>query len=248
MFKRILKYLLTAIIVCYTLFAFVVIPLSRESGTCKGILVYVDDNGLDIMSRDDILDILDKEGLNPTGKNLDEFMCCDMENFISGISLIDDCQVYKSTKGYVVVNVDCRIPVIKIYDQENRTYHVDNEGNIIHGIHKVLYLPIASGYINDSIASNEVMEIAKFLGEEIFWNSQIEQIYFDKNGKMTMVPRVGNHIIEFGEARDIEKKFRKLYTFYKNGMNNIGWNKYSKINVEFSDKVICTKRDRHGKN
>jgi cell division protein FtsQ len=57
-----------------------------------------------------------------------------------------------------------------------------------------------------------------------------------------MVPRVGNHIIEFGEAENIEEKLDKLYTFYLNGMNKIGWNKYSKLNIEFGNKVICTQR------
>jgi cell division protein FtsQ len=118
----------------------------------------------------------------------------------------------------------------------------------MHGIDKALYLPVASGHINDSIAANDVMMVARAIGKEKFWKSQIEQIYFEKNGKVIMVPRVGNHIIELGPAEELDKKLEKLYSFYQNGMNSIGWNKYSRINVEFSDKVICTKRDRYGKN
>ena len=60
---------------------------------------------------------------------------------------------------------------------------------------------------------------------------------------MIVVPRVVDHIIEMGHAENIEQKLEKLYSFYHEGMNKIGWNKYSKINIEFGDKVICTKRD-----
>lgn len=248
MFKRILKYLLVAIIVCYTLFALIVIPSNQKSGTCQGVLINVNDNDLEIISRDEVMDILKQEGLDPSGKKIDEFYCYDIEKFIDNISLIDKCQVYKSIKGYTVIDIDCRIPIIKVYDKDNKTYHIDKNGNIVHGIHKALYLPIASGYINDSIASNELMSIARFINDDEFWNSQIEQIYFDNNRQITLIPRVGSHIIEFGKAENIEEKLEKLHTFYLNGMNKVGWNKYSKLNIEFSNKVICTQKNKYDKN
>lgn len=248
MFKRILKYLLVAVIVCYTLFALIIIPSNKKSGTCQGVLINVNDNDLEIISRDEVMDILKKEGLDPSGKNIDEFYCYDIENFMDNISLIEKCQVYNSIKGYTVIDINCRIPIIKVYDKDNKTYHIDKNGNIVHGIHKALYLPIANGYINDSIATNEVMSIARVINNDKFWSSQIEQIYFDNNRQITMIPRVGNHIIEFGEAENIKDKLEKLHTFYLNGMNKVGWNKYSKLNIEFSNKVICTQKNKYDKN
>ena len=206
------------------------------------MLVNVNDSELGIISRDEVMEILKEEGLDPSGRNINDFHCCDIENFMDNISLIEKCEVYKSIKGYAVIDIDCRIPIIKVYDKNNRTYHVDRKGNIIDGIHKALYLPIASGCIDDSIATNDVMAMAKAINEDEFWSSQIEQIHFDEQKHITMVPRVGNHIIEFGEAENIEEKLDKLYTFYLNGMNKIGWNKYSKLNIEFGNKVICTQR------
>ncbi len=243
MFKRILKYLIVAVIVCYALFALCVIPSFKESGVCRDVIINVNDNEMEIISRDEVMELLKKEGLDPSGKKIDGFNCYDIENFIDSISLIKKCQVYNSIKGYTMIDIDCRIPIIKVYDKDGRAYHIDENGNIVHGIHKALYLPIASGFIDDSIATSEVMPIAKLINEDQFWNSQIEQIYFGENSHITMVPRVGNHIIEFGEAKDIENKFEKLYTFYKNGMNKIGWNKYSKLNIEFGNKVICTQKN-----
>ena len=206
------------------------------------MLVNVNDSELEIISRDEVMEILKEEGLDPSGRNINDFHCCDIENFMDNISLIEKCEVYKSIKGYAVIDIDCRIPIIKVYDKNNRTYHVDRKGNIIDGIHKALYLPIASGCIDDSIATNDVVAMAKAINEDEFWSSQIEQIHFDEQKHITMVPRVGNHIIEFGEAENIEEKLDKLYTFYLNGMNKIGWNKYSKLNIEFGNKVICTQR------
>ena len=139
------------------------------------------------------MDILKEEKLDPTGKSIDGFHCCDIENFMDNISLIEKCEVYKSIKGYTVIDIDCRIPIVKVYDKENNSfaYHIDDKGNIIYGIHKALYLPVASGFIDDSIATREVMHIARTINDDEFWSSQIEQIYFDKERHITMVPRVG---------------------------------------------------------
>ena len=248
MFKLILKYLLAAAIVCYMLFALIFIPSKEKDGMCQGVLITVNDNKMEIISSEEIMEILKEEGLDPTGRNINDFYCYDIENFMDSISLVEKCQVYKSIKGYTIIDVDCRIPIVKVYDKNRKTYHIDRNGKIVHGIHKALYLPVANGFIDDSIATNEVMAIAKIIDRDEFWNSQIEQIYFDEEKHITMVPRVGNHIIEFGEAENIEDKFDKLYTFYQNGMNRIGWNKYNKLNIEFGDKVICTQKNKYDKN
>ena len=89
MFKRILKYLLVAVMVCYTLFALVFIPSQKEEGVCQGVLINVNDNNLEIISSDEIMDILKQNGLDPSGKNINGFYSYDIENFIDSISLIE---------------------------------------------------------------------------------------------------------------------------------------------------------------
>ena len=40
----------------------------------------------------------------------------------------------------------------------------------------------------------------------------------------------------------IEKKLTRLEKFYKYGLSQAGWNKYSYINLEFDNQIICKKR------
>lgn len=243
MLKRILKYFFVAIIICYALFALFVIPSLSESGTCSGVLVNISNNNLETITEEEVIKILDEAMLTPDLKNMDEIVCSEIEQHFNNISLIKECQVYKGNKDFVSINIDCRKPIIRIFDKENNTYCVDCEGNIIRGINRALHLPIATGNIVDSMATREIKEIASAIQDNKFWTAQIEQIHFNDKKEIIIIPRVGNHIIELGTAEDIDKKLEKLYTFYHEGMNKIGWNKYSKLNIEFGDKVICTKRD-----
>jgi cell division protein FtsQ len=41
----------------------------------------------------------------------------------------------------------------------------------------------------------------------------------------------------------VTKKMGRLEKFYKYGLSQAGWNKYSSINLEFDNQIICKKRD-----
>jgi len=87
----------------------------------------------------------------------------------------------------------------------------------------------------------DIYKIAKFIHNDEFWNSQIEQIYI-KNNEYELIPRVGSQIILFGGVEDFNKKFVKLKALYKQGFSQVGWNKYKIINLKYSNQIICTKK------
>ena len=123
MLKRILKYIFVAIIICYSLFAMIVIPTLRDNGTCSEVLVDISKNNFETISDEEILEILDEAGINPELKKMDDIVCSDIEQYFNNISLIKECQVYKGNKDYLNIRIDCREPIIRIHDKNNNTYY-----------------------------------------------------------------------------------------------------------------------------
>lgn len=243
MLKKILIYIFWVILAVYMLFSLVIIPNIPDNNQCKGVLITVDNDENGNISKENITELLDKEGLNPYGYIIDSIRCTMIENCINEISLVRDCQVYKTADRYVAIEIDCKIPILKVNDINGNEYYIDSDGNIITGVHKALHLPVATGHISEEMQSTELKEMACAIYGSRFWLAQTEQIHFEKNGNIILVPRVGGHIIEFGKAENITGKLDKLYTFYTKGLNAIGWDKYEKLNIEFNDKVICTKKN-----
>lgn len=242
MLKRILKYIIAISLICYAAFSFVYIPLMDNENRCKGVFVYIEGDKMEAMSKESIMEMLDKEGLDPIGNHVDSIVCSKIENYMSSISLVKECQVYLSSKGHLNIEIECKIPALKVIESSGKAYYIDCEGDIIDGVQKALYLPVVTGHVTDSMANIELKEIANAINGNAFWRAQIEQIHFNENKEIVIVPRVGDHIIELGKAEDVEQKLQKLHTFYHKGINTIGWNKYSKLNIEYNEKVICTKR------
>jgi cell division protein FtsQ len=229
---------------CYLAFAFVIVPLQKDCDSCKGIVINITDNKLGTISNEDIEEMLRDEELFPEGKQMDSIRCYEIENFINAMTLIKECQVYKTNEKRVKIDVICREPVLKVLDRNGETYYVDIEGEKINDIRKPLLLPVASGEIDDSMINNELRNVVSVIEKDPFWIAQIEQIYFNDKREAIITPRMGDQIIELGSIKKLDEKLSNLKTFYTKALNSVGWDKYSKLNIKISNKVICTKRDK----
>ena len=242
MLKKILKYIIAAAIACYLVFAFVIVPSRKDNEKCKEVAIKISNNKLGTITNDDIVAMLQEQELYPQDKVMDSINCHDIENFINKMTIVKECQVYKTNEKRVKVDIICREPVLKVYDNSGNTYYVDIEGEKICDINKSLLLPVASGEIDDSMIGKELLSVVSAIADEPFWLAQIEQIYFNEKKEAIIVPRMGSHIIEIGNIRNIEEKLENIKVFYTKGLNIVGWNKYSKLNIKISNKVICTEK------
>lgn len=94
----------------------------------------------------------------------------------------------------------------------------------------------------------DFLKLINFVGwieDEPFWSAEIVQIVAKTTAsgalKLELVPRSGDHIIEFGRIENVEEKLDKLMRFYKEGLRNKGWDNYSVINIEYDGQVVCSK-------
>ena len=124
-----------------------------------------------------------------------------------------------------------------------RTSYIDNKGTLIPpDANCVAHLAIATGKIEKSFAMRDLYKFAVFLQQNSFWRAQVEQIHVLPDSTLEIVPRVGDHTIYLGRARDFDRKLARVKELYRKGLNRVGWNKYERINVEFDNQIICTKR------
>jgi cell division protein FtsQ len=88
----------------------------------------------------------------------------------------------------------------------------------------------------------DIYHLVSYIRKDDFWSAQIDQIYVDRGNAINMIPRVGNHVVRLGTIEDFKEKLQNLETFYKDVLPEVGWNKYSVINLEFKDQIVAKKR------
>lgn len=245
MIKRIL--ILTSLIATsvYLVLAVTVFNAKPSDMECRGIELEIKDNtDLGFITLKDIENSLKLKKISPVGKNPESINTREIETILEKNSFIKNAECYITSGGKVKIDIYQRIPMMRVMSSNGDNYYIDNEGKIMTATGKAVRVTVATGYIDRKFAQDKLFELAKFLKSDYFWNSQIEQINVTTKQEIELVPRVGEHILFIGKPEMYDIKFRKLKAFYKEALNNVGWNKYERISVEFNNQIICTKKER----
>jgi len=94
----------------------------------------------------------------------------------------------------------------------------------------------------DSQLLKEVLALGKFLNKDSLWGAQIAQIDITPQANFELVPVIGDHIISLGKATDLEAKFSRLQTFYKQAWMQKGVRFYERIDIRYKDQVVAIKQ------
>lgn len=228
----------------YIIFAYFYFGNKPKDELCTKLEIVIKDNGNEqFLKEEDIEKYINSKKLNPYGKTFGEINTQEIEEAILANKLIKKAEVFTTNSGAIKINIYERKPIVRIMANNGDSYYIDDEGmRMPLSNNHTTYVPLATGSIKEEFAKIELYKFALFLSENKFWNSQIEQIVVSSNENITLIPRVGDHQIILGELDDYEGKLDKLMAFYKNGLSQSGWNKYSVINLKYDKQVVCTKR------
>ncbi|KAA6324258.1 hypothetical protein EZS27_026394 [termite gut metagenome] len=246
--KQIKKRILQIAVLLFTVYIFTaVISLNHriDNLICRDVLFIIKDSvNVGFVTKRDITDMLQKANLNPKDKPMDVINTSFIEKTLSKHILIDRVECYKTLSGKLCIEINQRIPILRIMSNTGENYYIDNKGKVMPmNVRCIAHLPVVTGDVDKTFAMNELYQLGLFLYHNTFWDAQIEQINVLPKGEIELVPRVGEHIIFFGDTNRLEQKFERLKTFYLKALNKVGWNKYSRINLEFENQIVCTKRD-----
>ena len=148
------------------------------------------------------------------------------------------------------------MPVVRIKAVQGDDYYLDDHDCIMPNSHYTSDLIIATGYISKWFAMNYISPMSKAIMDDNLWKNQIVQINVLPDRSIELVPRVGDQIVQIGRLPEskykeertklvgefMDKKLQRLENFYKYGLSQAGWNKYSYINLEFDNQIICKKK------
>jgi cell division protein FtsQ len=228
----------------------------------SNVTVTVDDNtGLAFLEEQDVLDLLTNHGLLRDGIAMSDIDLAAVERSVREMPEVKRCEAYTTIDGYMRIDVKLRLPIVRIIHQNGMSNYLDEDGEFMPTSRKyTARVPVFSGEIAESsyklnvseieadsalqaeLFSDDIYRVAMYLHNDPFFSAQIEQVVVDKNRELVLIPKVGDHKIVFGKVDDLERKFRKLRVFYKEGLSHTDWNAFREINLKFDNQIVCTKK------
>ncbi|MGE5356076.1 MAG: cell division protein FtsQ/DivIB [Deltaproteobacteria bacterium] len=207
------------------------------------------ENPVKLINEQDILTFLYKAtGTKLNNRDIRQLDIGKLEKLLDGSSYIKNAEIFIATNG--VLNIQCELndPIMRVTGKQRDDFYFDKDGNIIPLSRRATCrVPLLSGNLSsidfkkinkEGTSAFQLLELGKKINEDHFLNALIEQIYVDNNGKLVLIPKVGDQKLEFGKLTGIDEKLEKIKVFYKTGMAGSGWKKFRILNLEWEGQVV----------
>ncbi|HOP03558.1 MAG TPA: hypothetical protein PL017_02705 [Tenuifilaceae bacterium] len=266
--KKWLKILLSTLkwtmVIAYFVVILSFVSSKNHQIVCSKINVNITDSlNNSFITYRDVLRIVEKKNDSPIGKPLWMINTHELEQRFRTQNTVKDVAIFKTANGNLNINVTQRVPMVRVINKYNQGYYIDSEGQLLPlSQNYTSHVMVINGNIVEpfKISPNvkimdwadsldydsyplicKLYELAKFIHSDPFWNAQIAQVYVESPNDIELIPRVGLHVVQFGDLTNIETKFKKLRLFYEQALPAEGWNKYKEINLKYKNQIVCTK-------
>lgn len=251
--KRVLVAAVWSLVVSGAVVLLIAATRQQAEKVCKDVVVNVKSvDGVQYISEKNILNTI--SGGAPEqlkGQLLKTFDLQQLEFILEKNLWIRNAELFFDNNDVLHVDITERKPVARVFAVSGETFYVDDLGAQLPTTNdQVARVPVFTSFPQitkpligkDSILLQQIKEVGIYLLKHDFWMAQVEQVNIN-NYEMEMIPKLGQHSIQFGDGTNVEAKFNRLLLFYKKIMAKTGWNYYSSLDVRYDKQLVAVRRD-----
>jgi cell division protein FtsQ len=174
-----------------------------------------------------------------------------MEKMVEKDPWVSNAEMFLDNNQVLQVWIEERQPVARVFTLDGNSFYVDS-GSLRLPLSEKLSarVPSFTGFPSnkiklaqpDSLLLNNIVKVGKYIMADSFWMAQVAQVDITPQSNFEMVPVIGDHIVVLGDAEDLDRKFKHLYTFYKSAWLQNGMNTYEKLDVQYSNQVVAVRK------
>lgn len=170
-----------------------------------------------------------------------------MESILRANPWVESAQVYTDARQILHVRIRQRVPLLRIFEIDGNSYYLDGalqtmpiSGSYAH------YVPIITGVphlSNDSVSlslKGKIAGLVRCIRKDSFWRAQVSQIDMRADGGFDLIPVLGRQRIILGDTLQMQDKLNRLFAFYHQIQNKVGWNQYKVLDLRFAGQVVAS--------
>lgn len=164
----------------------------------------------------------------------------ELENVLKSNPMIKTAEVYLTVNGKVKADILQRKPIARV--STNASYYIDDEGAFmpLSAFHTAR-VPLVTGYVEKNNL-DKVYTIVKKVFNDQFLRTHIVEIKQNEDETFVLKTRAFDFEIWLGDLNNLEKKISNFKAFYQKAKKDNALSKYSKVNLQFDNQVVCTKK------
>jgi cell division protein FtsQ len=163
-----------------------------------------------------------------------------LEHTLNSQKMIKQSDVFVTIDGVLKAVIKQRTPIARIFVGE-RSFYIDYEGNKMPLSNNfTARVPLVSGAI-ESVNNEDLIAALKMIYEDDFLKKNIIGMEIMPNASLKMYNRNFDYRIDFGNLKNAATKFKNYKAFFQKAVLDNSLEKYKKIDLRFTDQVVCTK-------
>ncbi|MFT5833231.1 MAG: cell division protein FtsQ [Cognaticolwellia sp.] len=230
----------------------------RFNSTSGALTINIEEvNGKRFVTKEDIGKLIKETFYGETPKTIEDLLADEtlkrinlkaLEKTIDNYPWVKESDVYVDAQNNITINIEQRKPLMRCFDVNDYSFYIDENGiRMPVSEHETARVIVASGNLKDVEGSkadsvynvvDSLYKLVQYIQKDTFLMAQIEQIYVERDGDFTLIPKVGNTELLFGSLNMMEDKFRRLKIFYKEAMPYEGWRKFKRLNLKYKKQVV----------
>ena len=162
-----------------------------------------------------------------------------LEFELNKIELVRKSDVFIDVNGTMVIDIEQRKPIARFID--NKSY-LDEDGLVMpKSKYYSARVPVIKGYTNSQDQLDLIYKLSNYIKDDKFLSQSATEILIDSNSNFSIKLRDYRFKILIGQLNNLDLKIKNFKAFYINASANQILNKYSVINLQFDNQVVCVK-------
>ncbi len=162
-----------------------------------------------------------------------------LESTLNKNPIIEFAEVYVNVEGKLTAKVKQKTPIARVLG--NNSYYIDSNGGVMPlSKNYTERVPFVTGFVKKNNL-DIVYKVADYVLKDEFLKQNVIEIHQNKNNSIDLKLRQTKFVVHLGQIKQLEKKISNLKAFYIKATKDKVLDKYSKVNLQFGNQVVCTK-------
>ena len=162
-----------------------------------------------------------------------------LESALNTNEMIEKAEIFLNVNGDFSAKIKQKRPIARVLN--SGSYYIDSKGGYMPlSSNFTARVPMVTGEVSKKNLSN-VFVIASRIENDEFLKKNVVEIIQNKNRSIDLKLRQCSFKVQMGNLEHLDRKINNLKAFFIKAMKDKSLDKYSKVNLQFENQVVCTK-------
>ncbi len=260
--RKILHISLLVLLVAYAVVAVRYCSDREAELRCAGVEIEVLDSATQrFVTPEIVLRWLADSGVRTVGAPLREVDVYAVERLIEMQDYVLQADAYTAIDGLLHIVLSQRRPVLRVVSEAGHNFYLDTTLVVLPPQNDCFAsVPVVSGRLplgfpvdffgrldekkfpRERELLHNLLNFVHQVDTDPFLSALTAQIYYDEQGEVRLLPRVGGQTVRFGAIADsaaVGRRLRKLSRFYRASFAEGWWRSASEIDLRFRGQIVC---------